>query len=330
MEKLEGKAAKGKRRFKNIKPLPSAVLVESPTRQSASLPGSVEEMSAEETPKTDLLSSAESTSGISTAAGDVSNTNDHHDPSPARMKELLQAPSIGQIKTFQQRAWSSKEFLIELHKRVAEMSLDEQLDKEEQKRNLYHLIHQRDHDVIRAIIDIATMDNKETRTHEESKKREEMLMLLKRKILEEPLKTAAPGVKPFLAARLPFKAASRNVSRMRTAHILQVPGTGKGEEDIFNVHLVRYFVEKVWKLERPDVIISVTGGASKNFDLRPEYNEKLMRGMMEGTRKLKTWSVSIYVCISFLSVCGYCVVHMCCVRACCARLCQRTPAAANV
>jgi hypothetical protein len=80
------------------------------------------------------------------------------------------------------------------------------------------------------------------------------------------------------------------------------------EEDIFNVQLVRYFVENVWKLERPDVIISVTGSAD-NFDLPPEHTAMLMRGMMEGTRKLQTWSVSIYGCISLVSVCGYCVVH---------------------
>ena len=131
-----------------------------------------------------------------------------------------------------------------------------------------------------------------------------------------------PDGKPFLSARLRFKRTCRK----KSAHILQVPC--KKEEDIFNVQLVRYFVENVWKLERPDVIISVTGGAD-NFDLPPEQNAMLMRGMMEGTRKLKTWSVPIYGCISFLSVCGYCVVHACCVRACCVRLCQRAPAAAN-
>jgi hypothetical protein len=209
----------------------------------------------------------------------------HESDDATKKKELLQAPSNGQIKTFQQRAWSTKEFQIDLHERVAEMSLDEQLD-EKQKRNLYHLIQQRDHDTIKEIIDIATIDNKETRTHDESNTRKEMLMKLKERSLNEPLKM---GVKPFLSARLPFKRTSRK----RTAHILQVPGTGD-EEDIFNVQLVRYFVENVWKLERPDVIISVTGGASKNFDLRPEDNEKLMRGMMEGTRKLKTWSVRLY------------------------------------
>jgi hypothetical protein len=210
---------------------------------------------------------------------------DAYSDDATKKKELLQAPSNGQIKTFQQRAWSSKEFQIELHERVAEMSLDEQLD-ETKKRNLYHLIQQRDHDIIKAIIGIATIDDKETRTDEESEKREKMLTTLMEKSEKEPLKT---GVKPFLSARLPFKRTSRK----RTAHILQVPGTGD-EEDIFNVQLVRYFVENVWKLERPDVIISVTGGASKNFDLRPEDNEKLMRGMMEGTRKLKTWSVRLY------------------------------------
>ena len=229
----------------------------------------------------------------------------------AKNQELLQAPSSDQIKTFQQRAWNSKEFQIELHERVAEMSLDAQ-----QKKTLYHLIHQRDIDSIRDIIELATMDNQETSTDEEStkeklKENKEKLTNLKNRLTPaekaDTRLTPVPAVfkasvKPFLSARLPFKRTSRNLSRMRTAHILQVPGTGKKEEDIFNVHLVRYFVEKVWKLERPHVIISVTGGAAKNFDLRPEYNENLMRGMMEGTRRLTTWSVSIYVCISFLSV----------------------------
>jgi hypothetical protein len=242
-------------------------------------------------------------------------TNEDAAKEDAAKKEKLQAPpSDLQIKTFQQRAWSCKEFQIDLHECVAEMSLDKLLDKK-QKRNLYHLIQQRDHDIIKAIIDIATID-------EEAKKKEKLENLSTK--LKEPLKTAKAGVKPFLSARLPFKGESRNLSRKRTAHILQLPGTGD-EEDILNVRLVRYFVENVWKLGRPDVIISVNGGASKNFDLRPEDNEKLMRGMMEGTRKLKTWSVSIYGCICFLSVCGYCVV-----RACSVRLCQRTPAAGNV
>ena len=100
-------------------------------------------------------------------------------------------------------------------------------------------------------------------------------------------------VKPFLSSRLRFKRTARK----KSAHILQVPC--KMEEDIFNVQLVRYFVEHVWKLERPDVIISVTGGAAE-YNLPPEHNAMLMRGMMEGTRKLKPWSVSIYGCISFV------------------------------
>jgi hypothetical protein len=155
-----------------------------------------------------------------------------------------------------------------------------------------------------AIIEIATIDDEEARTDDKSKK--EVLKENKNNKLEDLKgkleKTAgagvqvSPGVKPFLSARLPFKRASRK----KSAHILQVPV--RQEEDILNVKLVRYFVENVWKLERPDVIISVTGGATKNFYLRPEYKEKLMRGMMEGTRKLKTWSVSIYFCICFLSV----------------------------
>jgi hypothetical protein len=228
------------------------------------------------------------------------------------LQKLQEDPSDAQIQTFQQRAWSSKEFQIALHERVEEIVTEMKkmhLIGAEDEKTLYHLIHQRDRDIIKALIEIATIDDEETSTEEKAKK-EEVKKDKKKKLtnLKDKLKflkdslTAGAGVKPFLSARLPFKRTSRNLSRMRTAHILQVPGTGKKEENIFNVQLARYFVENVWKLERPDVIISVTGGASKNFHLRPEYKEKLMRGMMEGTWKLKTWSVQIYVCICFLSV----------------------------
>jgi hypothetical protein len=75
----------------------------------------------------------------------------------------------------------------------------------------------------------------------------------------------AADVKPFLSYRLQFK---RTIKRS-SANILQVPAT-VFKENVFNVHLVRYFVENVWKLDQPDVIISITGGA-QNFDLPPEH-----------------------------------------------------------
>jgi hypothetical protein len=225
---------------------------------------------------------------------------DPSDDQIQKLQTLKEDPSDGQIKTFQQRAWSSKEFQIDLHEWVAEM-LKLRLIDERDEKTLYHGIHQRDRDIIKAIIEIATIGDSETCTDEKSKKKKLANLLTNLKetliVFKDSLKTALADVKPFLSARLPFKRASRK----RTAHILQLPGEGD-EEDIFNPKLVRYFVENVWKLERPDVIISVTGGASKNFGLRSEHKETLMRGMMDGTRKLKTWSVSIYVCICFLSV----------------------------
>ncbi len=207
---------------------------------------------------------------------------------------------------------------IALHERVGEIVIEMKkmrlIDKEDEK-TIYHRIHQRDPDIIKKIIEI--------RDDDEETSREQRLENIKK--LKDALKkpSGAADVKPFLwppyvfmgyfPARLPFKRTSRK----RYAHILQVPtgvpGTGD-EEDIFKIPLVRYFVENVWKLERPDVIISVTGGASLNFDLHPDKNDMLMRGMMEGTRKLKPWSVPIYGCISVLSVCGYCIVHACSVR----------------
>ena len=101
----------------------------------------------------------------------------------------------------------------------------------------------------------------------------------------------AAEVKPLLSYRLQFK---RTIKR-NSAHILQVPAT-VFKENVFNIHLVRYFVENVWKLDQPDVIISITGGA-QNFDLPPEHKDRMMRGMMEGTRQIKPWSVSAFTSV---------------------------------
>ena len=46
-----------------------------------------------------------------------------------------------------------------------------------------------------------------------------------------------------------------------------------------------------WKLKRPDVIISVTGGAS-DFDLSTEESERIFKAMMDGTRSLDAWFVT--------------------------------------
>jgi hypothetical protein len=90
-------------------------------------------------------------------------------------------------------------------------------------------------------------------------------------------------VKALLSVKLPFKK-----SKCKSTHILQLPSV---PDNTANVHLVRNFVEEVWNLPRPEVIISVTGGA-KHFDLSPEHKDRMMRGMMEGTRKLNPWSLS--------------------------------------
>ncbi len=55
---------------------------------------------------------------------------------------------------------------------------------------------------------------------------------------------------------------------------------------LYNVHLLRYFIEAEWKLPRPDVIISVTGGAQA-FDLASVHKDMIMKGMMENTRDMQ-------------------------------------------
>ena len=55
-----------------------------------------------------------------------------------------------------------------------------------------------------------------------------------------------------------------------------------------NIHLIRCLVEHkdTWNLERPDVIISVTGGA-QSFDMSVIDKDKILKGIMHGTRNMK-------------------------------------------
>ena len=59
----------------------------------------------------------------------------------------------------------------------------------------------------------------------------------------------------------------------------------------YNVHLVRFYMENVWKLKRPDVIITISGGAAE-FDMSTENKDKVLKGMMAGTRSLDAWFIT--------------------------------------
>jgi len=76
---------------------------------------------------------------------------------------------------------------------------------------------------------------------------------------------------------------------------VNVPPHGAEETETlksyYHPHLIRFYIEHVWKLKRPDVIISVTGSA-RSFDLNTEARDKIMKGMMDGTRSLDAWFVT--------------------------------------
>jgi len=59
----------------------------------------------------------------------------------------------------------------------------------------------------------------------------------------------------------------------------------------YHPHLIRYYMNHVWNLPAPDIIISVTGGASA-FELSTEAKEIIMKGMVDGTRSLDAWFVT--------------------------------------
>lgn len=74
---------------------------------------------------------------------------------------------------------------------------------------------------------------------------------------------------------------------------VNVPPKGQAADihNSYNPHLIRFYMEHVWKLKRPDVIITVTGGAM-DFDLSTEEKDTIMKAMMDGTRALDAWFIT--------------------------------------
>ena len=97
---------------------------------------------------------------------------------------------------------------------------------------------------------------------------------------EQP--AAPPPKKPPLCGAMPYHAG--NVRQEKKQYVVV-------HKDRINMHLLRYFVDRVWALPRPDVIISVTGGAA-NFKLATDHKDKIMQGMFDGTRSLTPWFIT--------------------------------------
>ena len=93
--------------------------------------------------------------------------------------------------------------------------------------------------------------------------------------------TAAKDSSP-LCGQMPYYAG--NVPQEQKQYVVV-------HKDHINMHLLRYFVDRVWALPRPDVIISVTGGAA-NFKLATDHKDKIMQGMFDGTRSLTPWFIT--------------------------------------
>ena len=103
-----------------------------------------------------------------------------------------------------------------------------------------------------------------------------------------------PAPPPHKQLQDPAKGVVDAGSKGRAA---EQASTDAVSQEFNNVHLLRYFTEKAWRLPSPDVIITVNGGA-KHFDLSAEHKDTIMRGMMEGTRHLNPWCVLPHVLCS--------------------------------
>ena len=100
---------------------------------------------------------------------------------------------------------------------------------------------------------------------------------------------------PALLPPRPWCGTFEAMGDCTDVHFMTVNVPHKGEDETFwnsyNPHLIRYYMERVWQLKRPDVIITVTGGALA-FDMSTEDKDKIMKGMMDGTRNLDAWFVT--------------------------------------
>jgi len=80
-----------------------------------------------------------------------------------------------------------------------------------------------------------------------------------------------------LSLKLPFKDQSASTDSVRCVIMKDSKAQPFDDKDVYNCNLLRYFIEKEWELERPDVIISVTGGATA-FDLPANHKDMIMKG----------------------------------------------------
>ena len=53
-----------------------------------------------------------------------------------------------------------------------------------------------------------------------------------------------------------------------------------------------HMMQHEWKLETPSLIISVTGDASKSFDLRPEYHRMFTHALVNASLRTKAWIIT--------------------------------------
>jgi len=53
-----------------------------------------------------------------------------------------------------------------------------------------------------------------------------------------------------------------------------------------------HMMQHEWKLETPSLIISVTGDASKSFDLRPEYHRMFTHALVKASLRTKAWIIT--------------------------------------
>ena len=95
--------------------------------------------------------------------------------------------------------------------------------------------------------------------------------------------------------RISFHDAPASLAK----HYIRVPNTSDPQ-------MLMYFVENVWSLPRPKLVISISGG-TEDFRITPEL-EQLLNDLMQIARKSNAWLITGGTKAGILKHCG--MLHM--------------------
>jgi hypothetical protein len=103
-------------------------------------------------------------------------------------------------------------------------------------------------------------------------------------------------MKEFLGPDALYKPANGRLAwkerdNVEPASYTRIPSDGLPGWEETNPFLVRFLMERVWRMPRPRLIFSVTGGA-KDFNMTNNKKDRLLLGLIEAAKAMDAWVIT--------------------------------------